>query len=83
MKRQRESAVGYQIKDKYVILTCNGMHYVWYPPIKGSIDTFLNQQTFEYEIIYTNTGQAVFNVENLRTNTDVLSQIVDPIPSTG
>lgn len=79
MKRRRESSIEYEIHGEIVVLKYDGKQYAWYPPINGSIDTFLNQQTFQYDIVHTITGEAIFTVENLRTDTDVLRQKVNPM----
>jgi hypothetical protein len=79
MKRQRQSSITYEIKGDYVVITYNERQYAWRPPIKGSVDTFLNQQTFEYEIIHNRNGQAMFNVENMRTNEHILRQEINPL----
>lgn len=79
MKRQRTSGIEYEVKDGFIIIMSNGRQYAWYPPINGSVETFLNQQSFMYEIIHNNDGQAMFNVENLRTDERVLRQEINPL----
>lgn len=82
MKRQRESDIAYEIKDTHVVLTSNGRHYAWHPPI-GNVCEFLNEKKFSYEIIYNDAGQALFSVEDMRTNTDILRMKIDLIELIG
>jgi hypothetical protein len=79
MKRERESSIQYEIKDEYVILKYNGKQYAWFPPMSAILEAFLSNQTYDYSIVHNNNGQAMFNVEDLRYNKDVLQQEVNPL----
>jgi hypothetical protein len=79
MKRQRDSSIQYEIKDGYVVLCYNGKQYAWTPPIRMILAAFLNEEMYDYSIIHNSDGQAMFNVENLRNNKDILRQEVNPL----
>jgi len=77
MKRQRERPIDYEVMDGYVVLNYEGKQYMWTPRRRVSIDAFLNEETYDYTITQTKDGQAMFNVESLRRNKDVLRQEVN------
>lgn len=77
MKRQRESPIGYELKDGYVVLNYNGKQYAWFPPMRMILEAFLNEEMYDYSIVHNNDGQAMFNVESLRDNKDVFRQEVN------
>lgn len=79
MKRQRDASIDYEVRDGYVILTYCGKKYVWTPPMQMILEAFLSEDTYEYSIVHNRDGQAMFNVENLRTNKDVFRQEVNPL----
>ena len=77
MKRQRESPIDYEVKDGVVILNYNLKNYTWTPTNIRSLDRFLNEETYDYTVVHTNRKEAVFHVESLRENKDVLRQSVN------
>jgi hypothetical protein len=78
VKRQRERSVEFEIRDGVVILEQCGRKYIWTPPKNITVDAFLNEDMFEYNIDNYN-GKAVFNVENTRKNVEILRQSVSPL----
>ena len=78
VKRQRERSIEFEVRDGVVILEQSGRKYVWTPPKNLTVDAFLNEDMFEYNID-TQNGKATFNVENTRKNVEILRQRVSPL----
>lgn len=72
-KRQREQPLQFNIQTDNVIIDYFGDKYVWNPPSNIHVKSFLNEDVYEYTI-NNHSGVHLFNVENVRNNTDVLCQ---------
>lgn len=78
-KRTREPTVEYEMMNGFVVLKYDGKKYAWFPQDDTTHNVFLNDPMFECSIIHNAYGQAMFNVEDLRNNEDVLRQEINPL----
>ncbi len=79
MKRLRERSFEYTVKDGYVVLDYDGKQYHWIPPKSIALDKFLNEDTYEYDIIKNRDGTSLFSVDNIRNNEHVFHQKINPL----
>ena len=78
-KRSRERSIDFKVVDGLVFIEYEMKKYVWYPPKSLLLDSFLNEDTYEYSIVHNPYGGHSLNVEDLRKNQEVLCQIVEKI----
>ena len=78
-KRAREPSVEFEMKDGFVVIKYSGKEYAWFPPSDMKLDTILSDPTFERSIIHNFENRAMFNIEDLRKNEDILRQEINPL----
>ena len=81
-KHPREKNVQFEIQSEYVIIKYFGKQYIWIPSMVNGLASFLNEDTFEYDIVQNKDGKAIFMVDDIRKNTNILYQEIDPIKKT-
>lgn len=78
VKRSYSPSVEFNVKNDIVIIEHNGKQYSW-ETTREAKQTFLNDNTFDYEITHSHNGEAFISIENLRTNEYVVHQRINLI----
>lgn len=78
-KRTREPSVEFEMKDGFVVIKYSGKEYAWFPPTHITLDNLLNDPRYEPRVIHNFENRAMFNIEDLRNNEDVLRQEINPL----
>lgn len=78
-KRSREASLEFEMKDGFVVVKYAGKEYAWFVPEDKDFKTIVENPLYECSIIHNFENRAMFNVEDLRNNDDILRQEINPL----